>query len=893
MTVDRLHRTARKPHGGDSGRVPRSIAISLALFHCLSRAMPRRYRFRHGDAALELMTLVTEAEYRRAGVPGVVSATCRASLDLICRLPIEYFRRESGKRDEAHGSRTDRFRGALESVKRDLSYALRSFRRQPLSNVAATGTLAIGIGLNAAVFSVIDWVLLRPLPYPSSEELVRVFSAPRRATAGSTGLTYSEFSTFSRAKAFRAATAFSTVTRVIAGQGLEPSHVVVARVAGDFFATFGVFPQAGRAFARKETDSAEPVVVVSDALWRGRFGADPAIVGRTITIDSRQHTIVGLMPARLGYPRDADVWRPLSDEEREDDDRENVMIGRLVPDASVTSATAELATMAAASSRADRTAWVEDAHRADVRNVRGTLAALLASAGLILLLTCANVAALLGARSAQRIGEMMVRRALGASRGRLVRQLLTESLLLAGIGGAAGLVLGRWTLDVLVPLVPGEVPRLTEIALDGRIVGIGTAATLLVGVVVGLAPAFRASRFDLRSGPGVVGSLRATGPARGRRLLVAAQTAMAVVLTIGAGLLARSLQHFVAIDHGFEPAQLAALDLYQRGTDTTNTGQLYRDLIASAEELPGVRSAAVAWQLPTRTASVRVLIQVDGVSGNPRTVVLRPVTPRYFETAGVALIDGRPFRATDERRGAGVAIVNSAFLHEVLGGRSPLGVRVHIDVGKKDFSIVGVASDVTPGGEGDRAALYVPVDQMSIVGGYLLIRTRHEPEHVIPALTARLRTVAPGLALDRIRVVAETLEAGRAMTRFDTHVTSAFAALALLLAAIGVYGLTAGEVSARWRELAVRLALGAPRRGALWAVMRSSVAVVVIGMVLGLAAAIYMGRWMRALLHGIDPADPPTLIIGPLLLATIGLVAASLAARGVLRADPAATLRAE
>lgn len=786
-----------------------------------------------------------------------------------------------------------RLRWHLETLPRDAGYAWRLLRSRPLSSAAAIATLAIGIGLNAAVFSVFDWVLIRPLPYPSPEDLVRVFSAGTAPVTGPADLTYSEFVLLSQAKALDASTAFSTATRVIDGPERSPAHVLVSRVGGDLFGTFGVRPAIGRGIDANEAASGATVVILSDTLWRRRFSANPEIAGRVITIDGKPHTINGVMPAGRGYPKEADLWYPLSAEERQDDDRELVMIGRLSSGTTAERAGLELTTLASAVPAAARRVWVENVQRTEVRDVRAALTALLAASALLLLIACANVAALIGARGADRTGELALRSALGASRARLFQQQLTESVLLAAVGGVAGLLLGTWTLDLLITLAPAGLPRLGEITLDGRVILIGAGATLLVGLAVGLGPSCAASRLDLRASLGATGSVRASGRTRVRRVLVGGQTAMAVVLTIGAGLLARSLQHLVTIDHGFAAEHLLAVDLYLRGSVTGDVRQLFRELVESAEAIPGVRSAAVAMRLPSAQMSgFRVSVGRVGVSTETFPATLRPVTARYFETAGIPILQGRPFTGSDTQKAPRVAIVNRTFVRAVLGGGEALGTTLASDIVEGNLSVVGVVADVTPSGARDRAALYVSMEQLP-VGGSLLVRTDGDPQSIVPALTTSLRTSAPALARDRIYRVADTLEANRAATRFNTQLASAFASLALLLAAIGVYGLTAGEVAARWRELAIRLALGATRREALWTVMRPGAIALGVGAIAGVTAALGGGRWMTALLHGVEPADPPTLVGVPVLLCVVGLAAASFAALRVLRADPAVTLRGE
>jgi putative ABC transport system permease protein len=774
----------------------------------------------------------------------------------------------------------------------DIGDSLRSLTRRPLSTAAAVATLAVGIGLTTAVFSVFDWVLVRPLPYPSPHEIVRIYTAGLSPATEPADLTDSEFTSFSQASAFRATTALSTATRLLAGQGLEPSHVVVARVSGDLFSVLGIDAQIGRRFGTDEVTQGARIVVVSHQLWANRFADDPAISGRVVTIDGVPHTVVGVMPLRYGYPVEADLWRPLTVAEREDDDRENLMLGRLAVGVAPDQASAELGTVAATASNRTRTAWVEDIQYTEVRHVRAALTALLASAALLLLMTCANIASLLGARGAERAREMIVRGALGASRARLVRQLLTESTVLVAAGGLAGVLLGQWALNLLIALAPGQIPRLAEIALDRRVAGIAFLVTIIVGLATGIAPALRASRVDLRISLGDAGPRMSARRTRTGVFFLMLQAATAVVLVMGAGLLGQTLRNLMRIEHGFVPDNLVAVDLYLRGGVTGDVRSLYRDLIESAESVSGVRSAAVALRLPTEVSGLRLPIAVEGF-GDATPAILRPVTPRYFETAGIRVMQGRSFTADDRRGAQHVAIVNEAFVRDVLGARPAIGSRLAAELFEGHSSIVGIVGDVTPAGQRDRPAVYVLLDQVTFVGGSLLVRTVDAPPSLLPALVARLRTTAPRLALDRIHLIADVIEDGRGVARFNAELAGAFGLLAMLLAAIGVYGLTAGEVSGRWQELAIRLALGASRRAALWSAIQPATTAVVVGMGLGFLATLALGRWIAALLYGLRPADPATLVTVAGGVGALGFIAAMTAARRVLRADPAEVLRTQ
>jgi putative ABC transport system permease protein len=781
----------------------------------------------------------------------------------------------------------------LDDVQRDVSYALRMLRRYPIATVTAALSLALGVGINAAVFSIVDWVLLRPLPYSNARELVHVLSTATSPVSGPGPLTYSEFETFANATAFSRAAAFTTATRVIGGAAIDPAHVVVARVAGDLFGTLGVTAEIGRTFTRQEMAAGAPVVVLSYDLWKRRFAGIRSIEGRTVTIDGAPHVVIGVTPSGRGYPAGAELWRPLQASEREDDDRELSMVARLRTGTTTERASAELATLARASTNQTRTAWADDVQRRDFGNVSAALRALFAAAMLTLLIACANVAALIGARGADRAGEVAVRGALGATRSRVFGQLIVESLVLATIGGALGLLVGNWALTSLISLAPWTIPRLAEISLDGRILVIGFGATALTGVIVGLVPALRLSRFTESSPLNRHGGYRVTGRTSGRRALVLAQVSIAVLLTCGAGLLTRSLQRLVSLDHGFAPERLVAADLYLRGVFDGDARQLIRELIAQSESIPGVEAVAWSMRLPTQVPGLRTSIAIVGGPKIAPPATLRVVTDTYFETVGLPIREGRQFTSLDQQHAPRVAIVNSTFVRDMLGGRPPLGTVITTSIAEQPVRIVGVVADVTPAGEPDRPAVYVPFEQLSVAGGSIIVRAKGDPRSIILALANRLGTTVPGLAFDRVHRVAEDLEASRGVVRFTTQVSATFAGLALLLSVVGIYGLTAGDVAARWRELAVRLALGATRREAVWTVIRPSAHVLAAGAGIGVAGAVSISPALGSLLHGIGPADLTTFVVAPLLLAMVGLLAAWLAARRVIRVDPAVALRSE
>jgi len=781
----------------------------------------------------------------------------------------------------------------LSHLQRDLGCAIRALWRRPVISVAAIATLALGIGVNGAVFSVVDWVLVRPLPYPAPHELVRVHTAGTDPVTPPGDVTHTEFAAVVRSNLFRSVVGFSSATRIVAAPGIEPAHVVVARITGDLSETLGVFPILGRTLARDELSAGAPLVILSHALWDRQFHRDANVIAKTITIDGTPHTVIGVMPPGRGYPPAADLWRPITAAEREDDDRELRVVGRLAADASVTGANAALSTLAQSLSEGKRTAWAEPMQQTEVKDVERALTALLGAAMLILLIACANVGALIAASGTDRGAEISVREALGASRIQLMGQLLTESIVLAVSGGVLGLLLGRLTLDAIIAIAPASLPRVSEIALDLRVVGVGIAASLIVGVIVGLAPAFKASR---SSGAGELhgaGANRITRRSNGRRVLVAAQVAMAVILSVGAGLLAESLRNLINTRNGFDAERLISIDLYLRGSYEGDSRQLFQQLIDTTASVPGVSSVAVAMGLPTQTIGLRAPITIVGGSAPALPAVLRPISESYFKTAAIVLQAGRSFSNADSRSAPRVAIVNAAAVRAAFSDRAAIGSRITTPLIKGPLEIVGVVDDVTPGGESDRPALYVPITQLSIGSGYLLVRTEQDPASMVAILRERVRAIAPAIAVDRVELVRHTLEASRSATRFNTVLAGTFAVLALLLAVIGVYGLTASEVAARWRELAVRLALGASHYQALWTVLRPCALVLIAGAATGIAGAIAIAPRLAALLYQVEPGDVAVLTTAPVLLAGVGILAAAIAAIRVLHADPAATLRNE
>ena len=870
---------------GTSGK---SVRIAVGLFRRLMTLMPQTYLADRNEALTLMAELVQQAEGRRGRI-GVFLVALPALADLARRIIMEKLR-PSVRVAAERRPLLDRSAFALERLRRDIRDGVRSIVKRPLHSVAIIATLALGVGLNAAVFSVVDWVLLRPLPYPSSAELVRIWVSEKQDDLPGV-VTYSTIAQAAAAPGIRAVVGFSTATRIASADAIDPIHVTVARVTGDLFGVLGVQPRLGRPFLPQETAGGQPVVVLSDAFWRNRLMSDPAVTGRVITIDTIAHIVIGVMPAGRGYPRGADLWRPATADEQEDDDRENVMIARLFAAPTDVVQQQLAGVLKAPTSDRHSVVIVEPLQDVEVGAVRTALLLVLGAAGLVLLVAAANVASLLGARGMDRAGEWAIRGALGAQRSQLARQLAVECALLAALGGLLGFLLGSWTLELMVRLAPAGLPRIDEIALDGRVALVGTAILLAVAAAVCVMPARVAARVDLRSTL-TTDSPRGSRQRIGRRLLVGAQVTMAVVLTAGAVLLTRSLLRLMAVDHGFNPNGVASIDLTLRGTPPDEAVRLFRTLIDTASSVPGVQSAAVSFRLPTDVsgAGLRTKASVD-VAREPTTAMLRFVTSAYFETIGLSIQEGRAITATDTRQTSRIAVVNRAFVGAALDGGRAVDRTLTVDVVKDRILIVGVVADTTPGGAPDPPSIYISYEQFAINAGSLLVRTDRQPADVLPSLLARLRTATPGLAFDRVQTLDETLAAGRAVPRFNTLLASAFGLLAMVLAIIGVYGLAASEVVSRHREAALRLALGATRAEVLRNLTAPIARILIGALVVGVIGASGLSLSMRPSLEGMSPWDPVALVVAPTVLLLIGITAAVAAAWPLLRTDPAVILR--
>ena len=805
------------------------------------------------------------------------------------------------------------------SIWQDVRYAVRGLARRPGFAAVVVLTLTLGIGANAAIFSVVNGILLRPLPFAVPERLVQLGQQDPYWTVSEP-----EFMDYRRdARAFERVAAYAGSDVSLTGTG-EPERVEAARVSDDFFATLGVAPARGRAFAPDEEapgSGPAPVVIISDALWRRRFGADPGIVGRSVTVNNAPRTVVGVMPPHLDFPspRTA-LWLPLRLNPDSLWTRNNhylTVIARLAPGVTAERASAQLNTLARRWMRDFPETYFPDKplvvavtpmRDAILGPTRPFLVALLGAVGFVLLIACVNVANLLLARGESRRKELAIRTALGASGRRLARQLLTESALLAGAGGALGLLVAWLGARALVALAPSSVPRLDLVAMDARVLAFTAALALATGLLFGLAPALRATRGVAAETLKQGGKGSATGGShRTRRALVVTEVALAVVMLAGAGLMLRSLARLRAIELGFDQRDVLTMRLSVPAAeyDDARAAEYYRELTARAATLPGVLGAAAVRQLPLeREGDDGWSIAVDGRM--PATISEAPVatpaqvTPDYFRVMRIALLRGRGFTAADRADAAPVAVVNETMARQLWPGADPVGRTLRMFSESQPWvTVVGVVKDVRSNGlQADvPAVMYFPHAQTGTSAYYtprsmaLVVRTAGDPAALAGALRRTVRSLDANVPISSVQSMEQVVAGRIASRRFSTVLLGTFAALALALAGVGIYGVIAFGVSQRTYELGLRMALGAQRRAVLRLVVSEALGMTLVGLGLGLAGALAVGYLARSLLVGVPVADVPTLALVSAALAGVAILASALPARRASLVSPTEALR--
>jgi putative ABC transport system permease protein len=805
----------------------------------------------------------------------------------------------------------------MQTLLQDLRYGARMLVKQPGFTLIAVVTLALGIGATTAIFSVVNSVLLQSLPYPRADRLVTVSLDDNDGEFGNTG--YATFVDWqARAKSFEQLALIRSWGGVLTGQG-DAEAIRGLRVTPEYFGLLGVAPALGRDFRTEENrPDTRYVLVISHGLWQRRFNADPNVVGRPLVFSGQTFTVVGVMPQGFedllaaNFYQPAEVWGPLGYDLTQEwacrSCQHLKAFGRLKDGVTLEQARTEMNALAAALKQEHPTTYsvasavVFGLQDEFTKGIRPALYLLLIAVNVLLLIACANVANLLLARATGRAREMAVRAALGAGRFRIIRQLLLESLLLAGLGAAAGLGLAVWGVDVLMALKPATLLRLQTVTIDTRVLTFAAAVSFLTGVLFGLAPAWHASKPDLQlalktSDRGV------SAGSRLRNIFVVSEIALALVLLVGAGLLLRSFVQLLAVKPGFEAGNLLTMMIPATGTrydEDEPTRQMYRELVARVSKLPGVEAAGVVSNLPLSGNGDRIGFHLEARPWpNPAdapSVERYSMTPDYLRTMRIGLLRGRGFTEQDDANAPLVVLISQSAARRFWPNEDPLGRRVRLGGGEGRLrTIVGVVPDVLHQGleDGPDIQAYVPHAQWVDASLRLAVRTAADPTSVLAAIRREVKTVDPNLSLSQIFTMEQLVARTTAQRRFTLLLAGVFAALSLLLAGLGIYSVIACSVAQRTRELGIRLALGAQTRDVLRLVIRQGMRLALIGTSFGLLGAWSVMRLMKSLLFGVSATDPLTFAAIALLLVSVALLACWIPARRATKVDPIIALRCE
>ena len=806
------------------------------------------------------------------------------------------------------------------SVAQDLRYAARGLAKSPGFTAVAIATLALGIGANTAIFSVVHAVLIRRLPYPEPERLV-VMREEQIRQRHSMGVAWPTFLDWrAQSGSFRGLAGFRTDQAMLSGLG-EPEMLRVAQVSADFFPLLGVQPEIGRFFgAADDQPGAPPTVLLSWGQWKRRFGGDPSVVGRTVNLDAVPHTIVGVLrPSFAFFPEPVDIYTPvgLMGSRPTWLNRGNHsgmrVLARLAPGASLDSARREMETImlrlekAYPASNSGQRATIESLDEILFRDYRAALWILLAAVGVVLLIACANVAHLLLARAAARRREFAIRTAIGASRGRLVRQLLTESLALSAAGGILGIVVAAWALPPLLRLSPAEIPRIGDTRIDPAVLLFTLGVSIATGVLFGLLPAVQASRQNPQ------GALRESGNAatgglereRLRGALFVSEVALAFVLAVAAGLLMKSLRQVEGVSPGLVTEGVLALDVYlpeAKYTDKASRLRFYERALEELRRVPGVEAASGSLCTPVVGQCWSSVYLLSDRPIPPQAELpsspFNMVESSYFETMRVPLKQGRFFTAADTPTSPPVVVINETMARKSWPNESPLGKKIKQGFPQNDVpyrEIVGVVGDVPQSGldEGVKTEVFLPMSQDPAAALTLLVRTSRPPMSVAKAAAAAVHAIDKDQAVTAVQPMSQYIAESLARRRFHTLLLGLFGGLALLLAAVGIYGVVSYGVAQRRREIGIRTALGAAPGDVLRLVFRSALRLAALGLAIGVVSALGLTRFLASLLFGVGPTDPLT--FGGVALVLVGVVAAACArpARRAMAVDPATVLRSE
>ena len=811
----------------------------------------------------------------------------------------------------------------MDSIIKDLKYALRSLVRYPTFTVIAVITLALGIGANTAIFTVVNAVLLRPLPYPNSAQLMMVgLSTPSTKMFNTTKNRFIFWRQQSRS--FDGLTTFRSFSARLVNQGSEPDSVSGLRVSDDFFQVFATYPAIGRPFSNEENVVGGPkVAIVSDSIWKKYFGGTPDVLDKSISLSDVDYKIIGVMPEGFWFETTADVLTPLqigTTREITSGGANYPVVGRLKSDVSHAQAMAEMKLISAQF----RTSYPAELMKVEginiinyrdfmVGEIRLPLLVLLAAVAFILLIACANVANLQLTRAVARGKEIAIRAAMGASRWRVIRQLITEGALMSLIGGVAGLLLAQWGVTAFQAFIPkGSMPRANQISFSPEVLLFTLSVSAFAAILFGLAPAIHSTRVDLTTGLKEASSTGTTTKRRGmlRSVLVVAQTCLATLLLIGAALLIRTFINLREVDPGFDPSGVLTFEIVPQGPQYATTAQVTefnRQAIDRIKNLAGVEAVATTNTLPLNRW-LNLPLEFDGKPDEVVSAEWRMISPHYFDTMKMRVVRGRDISDADSGTAPGVVVVNDAFARRYFKNQEALGQRMIVgkSMGKElarttPLEVIGVVSDTKQMSLIDVAppTIYVPTAQVpdplmtNFRGFYFVIRTTADPMSYAAAVRREMLALDSKQPIRNVRTMEEVIATSISPQRFHMLLLTLFGGIGLALSSIGIYGVMAYSVSQRTREIGIRMALGAQLKDVLRMVLSYGIKLTVIGLALGLGAAFALARVLKTLLFGVTPTDLTTFLFVSVVLLVIGLLACYIPARRATKVDPLVALRYE
>lgn len=813
---------------------------------------------------------------------------------------------------------------AIETFLQDTRYAFRMLRKNPGFTAVAVLTLALGIGANTAIFSVVYAVLLKPLPYTNPEQLFTAFQANTKQGIAETGCSYLNFEDWRAQNHVFSEMAGNVAHQLTLTGRVEPTVVNTSVVTPEFFALLDVKPVAGRIFSPQDgKQGAPPVVLVGEDLWRGRFGADPKIIGTSIDLDKRPFSVIGIIPAAFRTPffnTKQEVWIPLvqdpvfSTRMPQRGSHLLPVIGRLKPGVSVAQAQAEMDAISerlAGEFPAENNGWtvrLVPLQKEIVGDVRTALLVLLGAVGLVLLIACANIANLLLTRATSRSKEIAVRTALGAGRTRIIRQLLSETAVLGLLGGAVGIALAYWGVKALSSLLPSSLPQMNPIRVDYFVLGFALFLSAIAGVAFGLVPAMFAASADIQS------ALREgarSGESRNRRrarsFLAVAEISLAMVLLVTAGLLLRSFAKLISVSPGFEPQNIVQADIsfpQFKYSKPQQWAAFSEELLSRIQSDPGLRDSAIA--VPRPIADLRVTLPFDIVGSPPlsesaaasTTTSYVSISPGYFHVMSIPLLSGRLFDQRDTMSSAIVTIISKTMAQRYFPNQDPLGKQITFGFPPAPgamHEIVGIVGDVRDDslGQDPRPMVYVPYAQAPFWGANVVVKSTLSPSSVAATIRQEVQKIDKDLPVTDVAMMPDIIEASVAQPRFRTLLLGLFAAMALVLAATGIFGLISYSVSRRTREIGIRVALGASRNTILGMILRETLGLALVGLAVGLPCALAASHLVGHMLFNVSPNDPATLAAVAFCLAAVAALAGYIPARRAMRVDPMVALRYE